>query len=476
MRTTTLIDTDQIKRHISYDPKGYVFFWEDNVYRAIYPESKEFVTSLWDCGLIKELIDLGLFPNSELTQYHTTDCPLVVSHEKIDIITSPPEWSFSMLKEAALTTIRVNKIARKYGYQTLDAHGFNISFCRGKAIFIDLGSLIKIENEFNCNKFGWRPFGEFMRSFYAPLKMWSKGESYFSRHSLYGDQLPMTSYWRYRSKLARLIKLRYLQLFELVWYKYKAINTAPVDEFIRVASVSSSREKLGELILKFSKRWGLPFSSVNLDQLENKITRIKPPKIPSAWSDYHKDNKIDDRQHFVLDVIKKYKPESVLDIAGNAGFFSKAISKVSGVKYVICADYDVNAIDQLFHSLKESDQNIYPVVMNFSMSIGDTKFPTINARLKSDMVLSLALTHHLILTQKLTIDFIMNRLCQFTNKYVAVEFMPMGLYSSMFNKMPNIPKWYCLDWFRQGFTRRFTLLEEKEIGTNRVILIGEVKR
>ena len=407
MSESNFINNNEIIRHESYDANGYIFRWNDKIYRAIYIKSQEKITRLWESELISRLIELKLFPESQITEYRNADSNLIFEHKKIDVITYPYEWSFNMLKDAALVTLKVNQIAREYGYQTLDAHGFNVAFYKGRAYFIDLGSFIEISNDFNCKQAGWRPYGEFMRSFYAPLKMWSQGDEYFPRHSLYGEQMPMTSYWRYKSKFARLIPKKYLNLLETVWYKYKALNTVSISKFHQVTSVSEVREKLGQRIVDFSKRWGLPFSSVNLARLERKVSAIKPPKIPSAWADYHKDKQIDDRQRYVINAIKKFEPISVLDMAGNAGFFSKEISEVDCVQYVICADYDINAIDQLHVSLNDSVRNLYPVVMNFSISIGDSKFPSVDSRYRADMVIALAITHHLLLAQNLTIEFIM---------------------------------------------------------------------
>lgn len=473
MAESKFINANEIVRHDSYDANGYIFRWNNRIYRAIYPENKKKINCLWKSGLIQELIEKKLFPESHITGYRNTDSDLIFEHQRIDVITYPYEWSFNMLRDAALATLRVNQIARKYGYQTLDAHGFNVAFYKGQALFIDLGSFIEIRKDFNCKHSGWRPYGEFMRSFYAPLKMWSRGDEYFPRHSLYGEQMPMISYWRYRSKLARWVPKKYLRQLEFVWYKYKALNTVSVVSFLQVASVSKVREKLGRRIVAFSGRWGLPFSSVNLERLERKVSAIKPPDIPSAWADYHKDKQVDDRQNYLINAIRKYKPASVLDMAGNAGFFSKVISEVAGVQYVICADYDINAIDQLYISLRGSNRCLYPTVMNFSISIGDSKFPSADSRFRTDMVIALAISHHLLLTQKLTIEFIMSRLKKLTNKYVAVEFMPLGLYSSKFDKVPDIPEWYNIDWFREQFSKYFTLLEEKEIDTNRIIFIGK---
>lgn len=469
------IDKIDIKRHESYDPNGYVFKWNSKIYRAIYNNSQDEVLSLWESGLITELIELDLFPKTSITEYKCSDSNLIFEHKKIDVITYPYEWSFSMLKDAALTTLKVNQIARKYGYQTLDAHGFNIAFYKGHAYFIDLGSFSKISNDFNSKHEGWRAYGEFMRSFYMPLIMWSNGDEYIPRHSLYGEQMPMSAYWRYKSKLVRFVPKKYLNLFEFSWYKYKALNTVSMTDFSQIVSVSERREKLGRRIIKFSKTWGLPFSSVNLERLMRKISNIKSPSIPSAWDNYHTDKRIDDRQSYVINAIKKYEPVSVLDMAGNAGFFSKVISDIECVKYVICADYDTNAIDRLYTSLKDSNRLLFPVVMNFSISIGDSKFPPVDERYKTDMVIALAITHHLLLAQNLTIDFILNRLIKFSNKYVAVEFMPLGLYSSEFDKLPNVPKWYTEEWFCSEFEKHFTLLEKKEIDLNRIIFIGEIK-
>jgi len=473
MKDSYSIDVNETVRHATYDANGYIFTWRGRIFRAIHPENEATMRKLWDSGLLEELIKQNLFPETSVADLTIGGAKLVFEHEKIDVVTYPPEWSFHMLKDAALATLKVNRIARKFGYQTLDAHGFNLIPCNGKMMFVDMGSFIPVENDFGCKSPGWRPYGEFMRSFYAPLKMWSKGESYFSRHSLYGSQMPMSSYWRYRSKTARVIPKGILDKWELLWYKYKALNTVSGEELLQWASLNEKREKLSARIQRMADRWGLPFSSVNLEGLIRKVESIKAPKIPSMWADYHAEQEIDDRQKFVIETIRKLRPASVLDMAGNAGFFSKAVAEVDGVDYVICGDYDENAIDTLYRSLSRDARNVYPAVVNFAISIGDSRFLPQETRFQCDMVMALALTHHLLLTQKLTLDFIMDRLSAFTKRYVAVEFMPLGLYSSKYKKIPKVPDWYTEEWFRKGFEKKFTLLERRKIATNRIIFIGE---
>ncbi len=471
----TRIPLSEIHVHSSFDPAGYVFRWRGGVYRAVFPASEKHMTSLLDSGLIEELTAKGLFPATKRTELQTHDCNLVLQHAKIECSILPSEWSFRMLKDAAICTLEVNIVARKYGYQTLDAHGFNILFDGGLPVFIDLGSFIRIERELSKKEPGWRPLGEFMRSFYAPLKIWQKGGYYLARKALLGDQIPMADAWRITNILSRFVPKQKLKQFERLYYGYKGLNTVSESEFQRFLSVSPTRKKIGGYITNLSKRNLLPLTSVDLIKLKRKVQNLESPKIGSAWANYHSESALDSRFIAILDTIKKYQPNSVLDMAGNAGFVTKAIVENTNVKRAVCADYDHNAIDALYKSIRCEKGAITPVLLNFSMSISDTKFGKPEDRLKSEMVIALAITHHLILAQKLTLDFILARLGDFSSKYVLVEFMPLGLYSSEFDTVPSVPDWYTRDWFRDGVRKRFELLGEQELSTNRILFVASKK-
>jgi 2-polyprenyl-3-methyl-5-hydroxy-6-metoxy-1,4-benzoquinol methylase len=471
-----LIPRSEIQKHSSYDSMGYVFYWNGGVYRAIYDDREKAIRALFTCGLIGKLEENNLSPHSEITNYKTDDCGMVLQHEKIPVQTLPSEWCFSMLKDAALTVIRVNQLARKFNYQTIDAHGFNVLFYYGRPLFVDIGSFIKIENDFFCSKPGWRPLEEFQRFFYAPLKMWSKGNSYFARNSLYGDHIPMADYWQFSVNLIKLVPKKWLQKIGFYFYKYKALNTVSSKKFTAMASVSKRREKIGKIVFKIAQNKLLWLSSVNLERLAKKVEGIQQPKIPSSWADYHDDAEISPRYSYILSAIKKYDINTVLDIGGNAGFVSRMICAETDVKNVICTDYDENAVNTLYSHIKESGTSITPVVMDFRLSVTDSRFKSSQERFKSDVVLALALTHHLVLTQELTLSYIMERLRSFTNQYVFVEFMPLGLLNTRFDKLPLVPSWYTIERFREEFEKHFILLDEQKLENNRIILIGEIPR
>lgn len=468
-----MIRQHEIKKHPSYDAIGYIFYWKGEIYRAVYNDRIEDVAALFECGLIDELQRENLFPQSEITEYTTDDCNMVIHHAKIPVQTLPNEWSFSMLKDAALTLLRVNKIAQKFNYQTVDAHGFNVIFHYGRPLFVDIGSFVKIENDFFCKKPGWRPFGEFQQFFYAPLKMWELGHGYFARNSLYGNRMSMSDYWRFRSQLIRFIPKKWLQKFDFFYYTYKAINTISSQEFKSLAFSTRLREAVGKFVLALAKKRLLWFSSVDLERLNRKVGKIGQNQNPSSWSACHQESMICQKYNCILSVINKYKINTVLDIGGNDGCIADMICAETNVKHVIFSDYDENRVNALYHRIKQKELNIVPVLMNFRISITDTRFEIIQKRLQSDMVLALSLSHHFVITRG-TLRYIMERLQSFSKRYIILEFMPHMQMSPRSDSNSPVPSWYTIDLFREEFKKYFKLLEEHYVEKNRTLLIGEL--
>ena len=472
---TILLKDEDLRKHPSYDPLGYIFTHEGLLYRAIYPRYESYVLRLLESGLIDKLTENELFPESQVTDFCTSDCNLVIQHKRVPVVTLPYEWSFSMLQDAAKTVLRTNIIAREFGYQTRDAHGFNILFLYGTPLFVDLGSFVEIEHDFRCSKPGWWSYGEFMRFFYAPLSIWSKGDSYVARHALHGDQMPMAVYWRYGSHILRMLPSSLLANLEFVYTKYKALNTRSVEDFLEFSSRDRFRERIAHWVIWFSQKRSLPFSSVDLEKVYRQVERIKRRRVQSKWGSYQAGMSVSERHQQIVNRIKQLEVKTVLDLGGNAGLLARLILSQTDVEHVICSDYDENAIESLYQSLKKDPARIYPALLNFGISISDTKLRTVEERLRSEAVLALALTHHLLLSQGMTIDFILTRLRNFSSKYVFVEFMPMGCYSSQKGKIPAVPNWYNREWFRAAFERYFDVLEECQIGKNRILFIGRLR-
>jgi hypothetical protein len=93
--------------------------------------------------------------------------------------------------------------------------------------------------------------------------------------------------------------------------------------------------------------------------------------------------------------------------------------------------------------------------------------------MKSDLVISLAVTHHLILGQNYSLDAIFTNIFSFTTQYAIIEFMPLGLYSKRLHSGPPVPEWYCEDWFVTTLIDYGEIKKRVELEKNRILYLVE---
>ena len=80
----------------------------------------------------------------------------------------PREWTFSMLKDAALLVLELNEVTAQFGYQTKDCHGYNVLFQDGKPVYVDFGSIAPVTYRGHV----LLAYDEFLRCYYYPLQIW----------------------------------------------------------------------------------------------------------------------------------------------------------------------------------------------------------------------------------------------------------------------------------------------------------------
>jgi hypothetical protein len=102
--------------------------------------------------------------------------------------------------------------------------------------------------------------------------------------------------------------------------------------------------------------------------------------------------------------------------------------------------------------------------------VAKLSWPLPAERFKADIAIALALSHHLILSQKYDLTDIFSNLASYTRKYALIEFMPLGLWTT--GQVPNVPEWYTKEWFKKGFERYFNVLLEEKIAENNILFVG----
>lgn len=463
MKKLKVSDMKTVK--LSIDQVGKILFYENRIFRVINNDYVNQVKEMFEIGMIGELVDKKLFPKTWISQIEIEGYSLVIEHEKIECWNYPYEWSFDMLRDAGLVILKVNKIANKYGFELMDSHSSNVVFHMNKPQYTDLGSFGRWDRTSTTS---WRSYTIFYNHFYIPLYLWSKGYSDTARNIFL-----MMNYFNEKE----FLKIKY-PIINLVDDKYifsimKKVRTLALvsENVIKEKLDNMIKQKIGLLVHKTFK------NSFDMDNLKKEISNFKKPIEVSMWNNYHDnlDPQKDKRFLRITDIINSLNDaNSLVELASNQGKMATFVMKNTQINRVVATDYDKEAVNIMYLNNKNND-NFLPLLFDMIRTNGRQYDEYIYKRIKSDIVMALAVTHHLVLTQAIPIDNIFNAMIRLTNKYIIVEFMPLGLYSGDKNKTPPLPDFYTLQWFKNNFVQYFDLILEEEIDINRHVFVGKIQ-
>uniref|UniRef100_C6E0L6 Methyltransferase domain-containing protein n=1 Tax=Geobacter sp. (strain M21) TaxID=443144 RepID=C6E0L6_GEOSM len=455
------------------DDVGVLHISDKKILRAIHENAVTAANKLLASGLLDELIEKGLFPKTSISSVVISGHSLVLEHERIDPVIYPFEWSPEMLRHAALCVLQINECANKYGYELKDAHPYNVVFRLNKPVYVDFGSFAKLQTPG-----AWVAYNEFLISFYYPLLLCAKRLIRLYKHMYLIGGVTIG-----RAELVSIVN----PIFRILGVRVTVRMLAFLDAYMRGPTIADDKinsrfkQPIFNLIVKFLlKSKFLPYRK---DLTKTIATKIESMNLrnQSMWADYHQlagfysDNgsiKLSPRMSWITEVVSELKPKTIIELAGNQGILSRTLSKINGVEKVICTDYDENSIDALLLQLKR-DENVTMACFNFMGEAWQLFSNERSNRLKSEMVIALAVTHHLILTQQYNIDCILRTLTSYSCKYVIVEFMPLGLWDGV--SAPPLPSWYNEQWFVDNLRNHCEILQRQELEPNRVVFVTRIK-
>lgn len=434
---------------VSVDKMGRVFWDQDFFYRGIYNHKSQLgrVKRLFKVGLIEELVRNGLILPVEETNIEfcdTDEFGIILRSKKIRNVIHPTEWSFSMLLHAAKLMIDMEKVLQRYGYTFADYHPYNIIFDGTHAYHVDLGSIVM------ANEDSTRSFVKAMEEkYYRPLHMWNKKKKSITELYMVDRGISDKEWNEY---LYGIVLGGWIYGGKYFWEGYK-------------------KEDITLLEKKFN----------NLYDFKREIEAGHH----IDWSGYQdkyfqNDGKIKENKRFqiVADYLKKYNIQSITELAANQGVFSQMCVEQNILSYSLAIDYDEWAVDKMYRRLvKNKDKmpisfGVVNIVQSKSRDHNDAR-----KRMQNEAVVALALTHHLILSQGLSIERTLDVIMSYGQKYALVEFMPLGLYSRhISSSVGKLPKEYTVENFRKAFVDRCVLKEEIRISKNRILFVGEIKR
>jgi hypothetical protein len=441
------------------DPSGFVFQWNGNYYRQVNTVYSGDYDLLMSSGLFKHLTEKNWLVNhsetneiiAEKNNWYKTLFP-----QQISFITYPYEWCFDQLKDAALLTISILKTAIAHGMIIKDATPYNIQFIEGKPVFIDTLSFEKYDPAK-----AWVAYRQFCSMFLFPLYLEHYLKSDIQKTLVvYPDGIPVDI-------TSRLLPLKSRTSLG-VWLHVYLQNTV---------SRNSEGKKETE---RFNKR-----KLLNLvDHLEKTIQNVKSGYRSSAWSKYYseaisKNEYLAEKEKVFRKMIAGISASSVLDLGANDGRFSKIVAENGG--HVIAVDNQSQTIGRLYQEIKNSSvKNILPVVMDIANPSPSTGFnnaerPNFHKRIKTDLVIALALIHHLVIGRNVSLEVIASWLSSIS-KTLIIEFVPREdeKVQMMLASRKDVFGDYTIANFESVFNRYFTIRQKEQVPVNsRVIYLME---
>lgn len=443
------------------DPSGFVFNSKIGLLRQINFSYQKNYEKLIKSGLFKKLVEEKLLIDHQEVDVkdfgQSKEAYKIIQPEKVNFISYPYEWSFSQLKDAALTTLRIQKIALDFGMSLKDASAYNIQFHKGQAIFIDTLSfeLLKTDQP-------WVAYRQFCQHFLAPLALMTYLDPRLGRlNQLFIDGVPL-------ELAAKLLPFRTKLNFNLLLHLHLHAQSQK--------KYSDKKEKIKKQTFSKNSFLGI------LASLEGAIKNLKWKPEGTEWADYYEANNNYDRAlvqklKLVDSFLQIAKPEKVWDLGGNTGLFSRLSSqkKIETVSF----DIDLAAVEINYQKVKENNEKyLLPLFLDLTNpppSIGwkNQEREALIERGSVDTILALALIHHLVIANNLPLS----EICQFLAKLckkLIIEFVPKtdSQVKKLLSTREDIFPEYEQKSFEKIFSQEFQIKKTQIIpGTKRTLYL-----
>jgi ribosomal protein L11 methylase PrmA len=382
------------------DPGGFIFTLEERIFRAIHPRYREDWEAFSASPLFEELQRRGLLiptrPAASEPRFPARVAEMgaiVVEHERVPFVSYPYEWSFEMLKDAALLHLDLIEQCLPHNFILKDASAFNVQFVGSRPVFIDVLSFARLQPGEP-----WAGYNQFCKMFLYPLML-----------AAYRN-VPFQSWLRSELEgldpilFARLLSARDLfrpGVFSHVWLHallQRRMENSQTSVRRRIKSAGLSKEAI----------------AANVRGLRRLLNRLKlPAAAGSTWADYasthtYSDEAVRQKEDFVRRACTAERPHLVWDLGCNVGRFSRVAAEHAD--FVVALDADPVSIDRLYRLLKQEGRgNVLPLVMNLAnlspnQGWDGTERRSPLDRGTPDLTLCLALLHHMVISGNVPVE------------------------------------------------------------------------
>ena len=425
------------------DPSGFIFEKEGILFRQVNQSCKEHFDHFMDSGCYRHFSEKGMLVRHEQIDQNFSgenNFYSTLKPDRVPFLSWPYEWCFDMLKDAALLTLRIARESLDFGMILKDATPFNIQFVDGKPVFIDTLSFEKFSGS------PWIAYRQYCENFLGPLLLMHYRKLPLQSLQLaWPDGIPLGVV---KSLLPGKTRFSFHTWLHI--HLHAKISVRKIEGKSQEASFS--KQKLINL----------------LTSLEMLTGRLRFPAAKTTWSDYYQEaSQRNDYLSEKKNIIQKWVEQlpgiiSAADLGANDGKFSLLLAE-KGLP-TLAADADAHCINNLYREIKKNgEKKILPLVIDLSnptpaIGVNNEERSSFLDRVQVDLVLALALIHHLAIGKNIPFEKIV-RLFRQCGSYLIIEFVPKEdeKVKEMLYRKKDIYTEYNESSFRFAFEKYFII-------------------
>ncbi|MEM8792167.1 MAG: class I SAM-dependent methyltransferase [Pseudomonadota bacterium] len=370
------------------DPSGYVHELDGRIIRTVTKHGVAAFEAVQSTGLRERLITDGRLLGMEEIVDPAIHARLgeperVLEHPRLPYVSHPYEWSFAMLKDAALLHLDIAIEALDAGVALSDASAYNIQFVGPRPVFIDhLSFRPYAEGEY------WLGHRQFCEQFLFPLLLHARfGIAHNSWYRGTLEGIPGADFVKLLGARDRL--------------SLNMLSHAILPNRLQTKAAGEGRVK------RLDERRGLSRAGYKgiLSQLRRWIARLVPRgQDATTWGTYADQNtytgaEAEEKRRLVAQFAEAVKPELLFDLGANRGDYSVAALE-AGAGFAVGFDFDVAAIDKAYARARAEKRNLLPLFLDAANPSPDQGWSQgerrgFGARARADATVALAFEHHL---------------------------------------------------------------------------------
>ena len=369
-----------------------------------------------------------------------------LEHDRLPLLSYPYEWTFTMLKDAALLHLDLLEESIEAGWILKDSTPYNVQFMGSAPIFIDIPSFVpRAPGDY------WRGYRQFCMLFLYPLLL----KAYRG--------IPFQGLLR--------ASLDGLSPVEIAPF-FKGFGGFRKGVLAHVKLPAALERRVVARGTNFVTKIAKPQSEAMVRGLVQSMRRIvgglKAPTTATSWSEYNDIHSydgaaIEEKKAFVAKAAAQASCKMVWDLGSNTGTFSELLE--GRADYIISVDGDHECVEQLYLRLRaRNGKKILPIVMNLvnpspNQGWANGERLAFDDRNKPDLILSLALIHHICLTNNVPIPDFLDWLAT-TGARLIIEFVDRNdsMVREMLQRKSETHEDYNLANFERELRRRYEIL------------------